>query len=193
MHPLTYKDLPVVSFETQEAFYEWLGKHNESQQPFWMRYYKKVTNKPCLAHTDAVDVALCWGWIDGLLNKYDEESYVVRYTPRRKKSIWSKINVEKIERLTADGRMQPSGLAHVVAAKADGRWDAAYAGQATIELPNSFIRKLAEDPSAQAAYDSLTKAQKYPYAFKLATAVGAEKQQKLEEKLLSDLRNKAKS
>ncbi len=89
--------------------------------------------------------------------------------------------------------MQPSGLAHVVAAKADGRWDAAYAGQATIELPNSFIRKLAEDPSAQAAYDSLTKAQKYPYAFKLATAVGAEKQQKLEEKLLNDLRNKAKS
>ena len=193
MHSLTYKDLPVVSFKTQEAFYEWLGKHNESQKSFWMRYYKKGTNKPCLAHTDAVDVALCWGWIDGLLNTYDEESYVVRFTPRRKKSIWSKINVEKIERLTAEGQMQPSGLAHVEAAKADGRWEAAYAGQATIELPKSFIGKLAKHPKAQAVYDSLTKAQKYPYAFKLATVVGEEKRLKLEDKLLKDLQNKAEA
>ncbi len=191
MSTSTYKELPVVSFITQEEFYTWLGTHHESQQPFWLRYHKKGTNKPCIAHTDAVDVALCWGWIDGLLNTYDEESYVVRFTPRRKKSVWSKINVEKIERLTTEGRMQPSGLAQVKTAKADGRWDAAYAGQATIELPESFLQKLTADARAKAAYDGLTKAQKYPYAFKLATVVGEEKRQKLEEKLLEDLRRKA--
>ena len=193
MQHIEYKDLPVVSFTSQDDFYAWLGTHNDTQQPFWMRYYKKGTGIPCIAHGDAVDVALCWGWIDGLLNKYDEQSYVVRFTPRRKKSVWSKINVEKVELLTAQGRMQSSGTAHVDAAKADGRWDAAYAGQATIELPKSFTAKLAANPRAKVAYESLTKAQQYPYAFKLATAVGEDKRQKLEEKLLKDLHDKSAS
>jgi uncharacterized protein YdeI (YjbR/CyaY-like superfamily) len=191
MKQLIYKELPVVSFISQDEFYTWLGTHNDTQQPFWLRYYKKGTGIPCIVHGDAVDVALCWGWIDGLLNKYDEQSYVVRYTPRRKKSVWSKINVEKVALLTAQGRMQPSGLAHVEAAKADGRWDAAYAGQATIEIPASFVRKLAAHPQARAVYDSLTKTQKYPYAFKLATVIGEERREKLEETLLQELIKKS--
>jgi uncharacterized protein YdeI (YjbR/CyaY-like superfamily) len=189
---MVYKDLPVVSFESKDEFYTWLGEHNESQQPFWLRFYKKASNKKTVAYTDTVDVALCWGWIDGLLNKYDDESYVVRFTPRRKKSVWSKINVDKVSQLIADGVMQPSGMAQVDAAKADGRWDAAYAGSASIELPDSFYKKLEDNQIAKLYFDSLTKTEKYPYAFKLATTVGKEKQEKLEDKIIQTLLQKAR-
>jgi uncharacterized protein YdeI (YjbR/CyaY-like superfamily) len=188
-----YKNLPVVTFVNKEDFYTWLGSHNETQQPFWLRFYKKASGKAMVAYTDTVDVALCWGWIDGLLNKYDEESYVVRFTPRRKKSVWSKINIEKVAKLTAEGKMQPSGIAQVEAAKADGRWDAAYAGSATIELPTTFIAKLDKHITAKEYYNSLTKSEKYPYAFKLATTVGKEKLDKLEDKLIQTLEDKSNS
>lgn len=191
MKGFTHKNLPVFSFVSADEFYTWLNSHHKTQQSFWLRYYKKGTGKPTIAHTDAVDVALCWGWIDGLINKYDEESYLVRFTPRGKKSVWSKINVEKVAKLTAEGLMQPSGLAHVESAKADGRWDAAYAGQATITLPDSFVRLLHKHPKANNYYNSLTKAEKYSYAYKLATTVGAEKRTAQEAKLLLKLQEKA--
>ncbi len=191
MKQLFHKDLPVVAFTNKEDFYNWLGSHNDTQQPFWLRFYKKASGKATVSYTDTVDVALCWGWIDGLLNSYDVESYVVRFTPRRKKSIWSKINVEKVAKLTAEGKMQPSGIAQVESAKADGRWDAAYAGSATIELPATFITKLDNNKSAKDYYNSLTKTEKYSYAFKLATVVGKEKLDKLEDKLLKSLEDKS--
>lgn len=124
-----HKELPVYSFETEQDFYDWISKNHEKQKGFWMRYYKKKTNIPGIQVGEAVDVALCFGWIDGLLNTYDDESYLVRFTPRRPKSVWSQINVGKVEKLIAEGRMQPSGLSHVESAKSDGRWAAAYSSK----------------------------------------------------------------
>ena len=125
----THKDLPVYSFASQQDFDDWLSENCARETGFWLRYYKKATKKPTVHSSEAVDVALCYGWIDGLLNTYDEESYLVRFTPRRPKSVWSKVNVAKVEKLIAEGRMQPSGLVHVDSAKADGRWAAAYSSK----------------------------------------------------------------
>jgi len=142
MAKLIYKDLEIASFKSKDAFYRWLGKNHEREIGFWLRYYKKGTDVPSVVHTDAVDLALCWGWIDGLINKYDEQSYLVRYTPRRPKSVWSKVNVYKVQKLIESGLMQPQGLAQVEAAKADGRWHASYASQVTIELPKEFVQQI---------------------------------------------------
>lgn len=123
---LFHKDLPVYSFETAQVFWEWLSKNYESKTGFWLRFYKKATNKQTVQYDEAVEVALCFGWIDGLLNSYDDESYLLRFTQRRPKSVWSKVNVARVEKLIIDGRMQPSGLVHINSAKNDGRWAAAY-------------------------------------------------------------------
>jgi len=123
---LTHNDLPIYSFENEADFWNWLSKNYQQTTSFWLRFYKKESKVPSIHYDEAVDVALCFGWIDGLANKYDEESYLVRYTPRRPKSVWSKINVAKVNKLIDQKRMQPSGLAKVDAAKEDGRWKAAY-------------------------------------------------------------------
>jgi uncharacterized protein YdeI (YjbR/CyaY-like superfamily) len=123
---LTHKDLPIYSFKTEKEFTNWLSKNHKLQKGFWLRFFKKATKIPTVQIGEAVDVALCYGWIDGLLNAYDEESYLVRFTPRRPKSVWSQVNVSKVEKLIADNRMKPSGLVHIESAKLDGRWAAAY-------------------------------------------------------------------
>ena len=121
-----HKDLPVYSFANEAKFYNWLSKNYSLETGFWLRIYKKATTTPTIQVGEAVDVALCFGWIDGLVNGYDEKSYLIRFTPRRPKSVWSKINVAKVDKLIANGRMHASGQEHVDAAKADGRWSAAY-------------------------------------------------------------------
>ena len=123
---LMHKDLPIYSFEAEADFWNWLSNNYQQPTSFWLRFYNKESKVPSIHYDEAVDVALCFGWIDGLSNKYDEESYLVRYTPRRPNSVWSKINVAKVEKLITQGRMQASGLAKVDAAKEDGRWKAAY-------------------------------------------------------------------
>ena len=125
----THKDLPVYSFKTEADFLNWLSKNYEISTGFWLHFYKKATKIPSVDYSEAVDVALCYGWIDGLLNSYDDKSYLVRFTPRRPKSVWSKINVAKVEKLIAEKRMHPSGLAQVESAKKDGRWAAAYSSK----------------------------------------------------------------
>lgn len=167
---MMYKDLPVYAFVTQAEFYQWLGAHHDTETAFWLRYYKKHSGRATIKHPEAVEVALCWGWIDGLLNKYDEDSYVVKFTPRRPKSIWSQVNVTKVSQLIEAGLMQPAGLKHVEAAQADGRWSAAYAGQSTMEMPAEFLELVTASPIAAAAYAKLTKAQRYSIAFAITTA-----------------------
>ena len=121
-----HKDLPVYSFKTEADFLNWLSKNHDTLSGFWLHFYKKATNIPSVNYSEAVDVALCYGWIDGLLNPHDDKSYLLRFTPRRPKSVWSKINIAKVEKLIAEKRMQPSGLAQAESAKKDGRWAAAY-------------------------------------------------------------------
>ena len=119
-------DDDAVSFEDDTAFEAWLVDNASIATHVWVRMAKKGTGVPSIDWTRAVDVALCFGWIDGIARRLDDQWYVQRFTPRRAKSVWSKINRERIERLTAEGRMRPAGLAEVEKAKADGRWDAAY-------------------------------------------------------------------
>lgn len=121
-----HKDLDVFYFKTQKEFHNWLSKNYNREKGFWLHIYKKASKIPTVLYSEAVDEALCFGWIDGLTNSLDEESYLVRFTPRRPKSVWSKINVANVERLIACGSMQPSGLKHIENAKADGRWEKAY-------------------------------------------------------------------
>lgn len=190
MQELLHKGLSVVSFETAAAFHDWFEKNYSSEVGFWLRYYKKATQKATISHEEAVDEALCWGWIDGLVNKYDEESWVVRFTPRRAKSVWSKVNVAKVNKLIDEGRMQPSGQKHVDAAKADGRWEAAYAGQATITVPDEFLTLLKSDKGTWEFYQSLNRANTYAIAYRIATAVGEEKKKLKMQKLFEMLKNR---
>jgi uncharacterized protein YdeI (YjbR/CyaY-like superfamily) len=189
---LTHKELPVISFKTAQKFYAWLKVNHTKEQSFWLRFYKKNSGIASLIRDEAVDTALCWGWIDGLINKYDDESYLLRFTPRRPKSIWSKINVAKIEKLTKFGLMQPNGLAQVEKAKADGRWDRAYEPASKMEVPADFIKLIKKDKIAYSFYQTLNKANTYAIAFRLTTIVDGEKRkQKMNQ--LFDMLKKGKA
>lgn len=182
MTELTHKNLPVYSFVDAATFEQWLAANHTICAGFWLRYFKKNSNQPTIRHDDAVDIAICWGWIDGLINKYDEESYLVRYTPRRPKSIWSKVNVAKVERLLAAGRMQPSGLQHVEKAKQDGRWDRAYDPSSTMTIPEDFLALVQQDPAAYAFLQTLNKANRYSIGFRLQnTKTPAQRAEKMQQ------------
>src|SRR6478672_13069044 len=132
----------AVFFEDEAAFEAWLVENGASATHVWVWMAKKGTGVTSIDWTRAVDVALCFGWIDGIARRLDDEWYVQRFTPRRAKSVWSKINRERIERLTAEGRMRPAGLAEVERAKADGRWAAAYDSPATAVVPDDLAAAL---------------------------------------------------
>ena len=167
--PLTYKNLDVFSFKNIAEFEKWMAKNYTQTDGFWLRFYKKDSGVVSITYKETVDIILCWGWVDGLINKYDEKSFVVRYTPRRAKSIWSKINVAKVERLIAEHRMQPAGLIHVEAAKKDGRWDAAYEPPSKMKVPDEFMKLLSKHPTALEKFNTLKKSEIYSIAFKLHT------------------------
>lgn len=163
-------DLEVRAFSTQKEWHSWLFKHGSTEPGIWLRMYKKASGKPTITYDEALDEALCFGWIDGIARRFDEESYVQRFTPRRKKSIWSKRNIEHIDRLTKEGRMQPGGLAEVERAKADGRWAQAYDSPANTEIPADFLKELAKDKKAETFFKTLNKTNTYAIAWRLQTA-----------------------
>src|SRR6478735_2501407 len=160
----------AVFFEDDEAFEAWLADNASTASHVWIRMAKKGTGVPSIDWTTAVDVALCFGWIDGIARRLDDEWYVQRFTPRRARSVWSKINRERIERLTAEGRMRPGGLAEVERAKADGRWDAAYEPSSTAVVPEDFLAELEKHPKAKAFYETLNKRNTYPITYRLGAA-----------------------
>jgi uncharacterized protein YdeI (YjbR/CyaY-like superfamily) len=132
---------------------------------------KKGTTKPTsLSYDQALEEALCHGWIDGQTRRRDEATYRQRFTPRRRRSVWSKRNTEKAERLLAEGRMHPAGIAEMERAKEDGRWQAAYGGSAEIEVPPELVAALAAEPRAQAMFDALSRQNRYAILYRLATA-----------------------
>lgn len=163
--------LPVLPFRSVAAFEKWLERNGESSSGVWLKLGKKANPRPGISYNDAVEVALCFGWIDGQVNRFDELWYLQRFTPRRPKSIWSQINVGRIERLSAEGRMRPTGLAHVEAAKADGRWDRAYAGSADMKVPDDLQAAFDAHPGTQAAFETLKRGERYTMLFHLNNAV----------------------
>jgi uncharacterized protein YdeI (YjbR/CyaY-like superfamily) len=160
-------ELPVLEFKSQAEWERWLDKNHARTNGVWLKYAKKGSGIKTVSHSEAIDAALCYGWIDSQGKSFDEKFYLVKFTPRRPRSVWSKINVERAERLIAEGRMKPAGLAQVQAAQADGRWERAYAGQATAEIPEDFKTALAKNHKAAKFFESLTKANKYAFIWRL--------------------------
>ena len=167
-------DLSVNSFLTQQAFLDWLAENGTTSAGIWLRFAKKGSGLASVTYPEAVDAALCYGWIDGQVKSEFDTTYRQRYTPRGKRSIWSKINREKVAALIADGRMRPAGLAEVERAKADGRWEAAYDSPKTAAAPPDLLATLAASPKAAAAYAALSSQNRYSIVFQLQTAKKAE-------------------
>jgi uncharacterized protein YdeI (YjbR/CyaY-like superfamily) len=169
MAPVVPNPKKIKSFRTQAAFEAWLRAHHERENEIWLRIYKKGAGKPTVTTAQALDVALCWGWIDGIRKAFDEESFLQRYTPRRARSIWSQINRGHVSRLTAEGRMQPPGQLQVDVARADGRWDAAYAPiRATTEasIPDDLRAAIEADPRARKTFQTLGRQNLFALAFR---------------------------
>lgn len=161
---------PILSFETQERWESWLGGHGADSQGIWLKIAKKEAGISSVNYTEALESALCYGWIDGQKAALDGQNWLQKFTPRGRKSGWSKINREKAEALIAAGRMQAMGLRQVELAKADGRWDAAYESQRTIGVPEDLQLELDHHPAAQAFFATLDSANRYAVLYRVTTA-----------------------
>lgn len=168
------KTLQILEFSTQSDWKRWLGKNPGQTDGVWLKLAKKHSGVLSLKHPEALETALCYGWIDGQVDKFDEKYWLVKFSPRRPRSVWSKRNCEKVERLIAEGRMKPSGMAQVNAAKADGRWDAAYEPQSTAEVPQDFLQALAKDERAAEFYETLNRSERYAIFWRLHHSKRAE-------------------
>ncbi|MCB0119157.1 MAG: YdeI/OmpD-associated family protein [Anaerolineales bacterium] len=169
---------PILPFESKKKFADWLAKNHDKSAGLWLKIAKKAAGISTVTYAEALDVALCYGWIDGQKGSFDEQYFLQKFTPRRAKSIWSKINVEKVERLIASGEMKPSGLKAVEAAKQDGRWDAAYSSQKNISMPEDFQSALNKNKKAKSFFETLTSAKRYSFLFRVTTAKKAETREK---------------
>ena len=163
-------DLPVLAFPDQSALEAWLDAEHATAPGLYVKIAKKGAGVPSVNWEQMVEVLLCFGWIDGRANRLDDRFYLQRITPRRPRSVWSQKNVATVERLIAEGRMRPAGLAAVDAAKADGRWERAYAGPATITMPDDLAAALDGEPAARAAYDALDGQNRYAVLHRVHTA-----------------------
>jgi uncharacterized protein YdeI (YjbR/CyaY-like superfamily) len=180
--------LPIIAFESGDAFAAWLLQHHADTPGVWVLMYKKHTGRPSVAWAEAVIAALRYGWIDSVANKYDDDSYIQKFTPRRARSIWSKKNCQTAERLISEDLMHPAGLAEVERAKADGRWEAAYESSKDMQVPQDFLDELEKYPEAKAFYASLNRANTYAIAFRLTTAKKPETRARRFEQLIAMMR-----
>jgi len=171
-------ELPILPFASQGDLADWLAENHNQSAGVWLKLAKKGTGVPSVTYGEAVEVALCYGWIDSQKKGLDESFWLQRFTPRKPKSIWSKVNREKVEQLIASGRMQAPGLAAVELAKQDGRWEAAYDSQSTIEPPEDLLAALDANPKAKAFFATLNSANSYAILFRLQTARKAETREK---------------
>ena len=179
-------DLPSLHFEDAAAWERWL-EDNGDAAGLWLLIAKKDSGIASVTYAEALDVALCHGWIDGQKKGVDARFFAQRFTPRRPRSLWSKINIGHAERLRAAGRMRPAGLRELEAAKADGRWDSAYAGGASMEVPEELARALAKDRKASAFFEALDKTNRYAFCWRVQTAKKPETRQARAEKFAAML------
>jgi uncharacterized protein YdeI (YjbR/CyaY-like superfamily) len=162
--------LKTLAFKSAPHFRAWLSEQHDKMDGIWLRIFKKYSGKATVTYAEALDQALCFGWIDGQKKSYDELSFIQRFTPRRAKSSWSKLNTQHFERLFKAGQMRSAGLAAVDAAKADGRWQAAYDSHRTGAPPKDFLNALSRDKKAKAFFETLNKANVYAIVYRLQTA-----------------------
>ncbi|WP_066826874.1 YdeI/OmpD-associated family protein [Sphingomonas mali] len=166
--------LPVLDFADAQAWEAWLAAQGGKAAGIWLKIAKAGNSASSLTKAQAIDAALCHGWIDGQIDKYDEAWFLTRFTPRKRTSKWSENNRKRAEQLVADGRVAPAGLAEIEAAKADGRWDTAYAPASTAEEPEDLKAALDAEPAARAFFDTLTGANRYAILYRVQTAKKAE-------------------
>lgn len=167
----------ALEFEDEKSFYAWLGEHWDRESEVWIRIFKVRSGIASITPAEAIDVALCWGWIDGIRKGLDDVSFLQRYSPRGKRSVWSQLNVANVERLVRAKKMRPPGLAQVEAAKADGRWERAYRMKQS-EPPADLLAAIRADPKARATYEKLSSQNRFALTFRtlaMKTAAGRAK------------------
>ena len=163
-------ELPIKPFASKTKWADWLTKQHDKSAGVWLKLAKKDSGIPSVTYEEALDVALCYGWIDGQKKGFDDKYWLQKFTPRGPKSIWSKINTEKAERLIASGEMKPAGLTAIEAAKKDGRWDAAYSSQKNISIPDDFQAAMNKNKKAKAFFATLNSVNRYAILFRIVTA-----------------------
>ena len=183
----TLANLPLVLFESLQEWENWLDAHHAQPQGVWLKIAKKGTPVSSVSYADALDTALCYGWIDGQKKPYDSAFWLQKFTPRRPKSVWSKVNTDKAARLIEAGAMKPAGQREVDAAKQDGRWDAAYEPQSNLAIPDDFQVELDRHPQAKAFFDTLNKVNRYAMCYRIATAKKPETRQARIDKFIAML------
>lgn len=167
-------DYPILLFSDATAWADWLEEHHASERGVWVRLAKKDADLESVSRGDALDVALCYGWIDGQAKSFDPDSWLQKFTPRGKRSMWSKRNREYVERLIESGAMRPAGFAAIEAAKQDGRWERAYDSPANATVPDDLQAALAEAPGAKEFFDTLTGSNRFAILHRIQTAVKPE-------------------
>jgi uncharacterized protein YdeI (YjbR/CyaY-like superfamily) len=167
MAPVHVDPKKVHEFETADAFYNWLARNHDREDEVWIKIHKVSSGLASITPKEAIDACLCWGWIDAVRKGLDDESYLQRYTPRGRKSTWSKINVDNVARLTEEGRMTEHGLREVAAARADGRWDRAYASGKELKIPADLQAAIDAEPEAKAMLKRLSEQNRFALAFRM--------------------------
>jgi len=163
-------NLPIIAFATQQDWEEWLKEHHVDTRGVWLKIAKKDAGIPSVSYPEALEEALCYGWIDGQKATFDAQYYLQKFTPRRPKSIWSKVNCDKVAALLALGRMRAAGIRQVELAKADGRWEAAYDSQSKMTVPDDFQQELDNNEKAKEFFNTLNSVNRYAILFRIQTA-----------------------
>ena len=181
----------IMTFTTPKDLGRWLEIYHATESELWVKIFKKKTGIPRVTWDDVVVETLCWGWIDGIKKSIDDQAYLQRITPRKARSNWSKRNIEHVQRLINEGRMTEPGLVHVRAAKADGRWEKAYA-VSEMKVPVDFLAALESNPEAKHFFETLTKSSRYVIAYRLTSAKKPETRQRRFTKFIELLARKEK-
>ncbi len=181
------QDLPIVSFASREAWAAWLAGENATSSGVWLKIAKKSSNLPTVSYPEALEVALCYGWIDGQKGKLDDDHWLQRFTPRKPRSNWSKVNCAKAMALLEQGQMRPAGLREIERARADGRWAAAYEPQSTATVPEDLERALAGNDGARAFFATLSGANRYAILYRIQEAKKPETRARRIEKFVAML------
>ncbi|MBS1486169.1 MAG: YdeI/OmpD-associated family protein [Bacteroidetes bacterium] len=180
--------MQVVSFVSSKEWRKWLAMNYAKTNGVWLRFFKKDSGEKTVTYPEALEEALCYGWIDGQANKYDVKSYIQKFTPRRPRSIWSKRNAEKAERLIQEGKMKKAGMQQIELAKADGRWQRAYDSSKNMKVPEDFLKQLSKNKKAKTFFDGLNKANLFAIVWRLQTAKKPETREKRLKKILVMMR-----
>ena len=178
-------DYEIIAFRNADSWRRWLAENHDKIDGVWLRLYKKDLATPTVSYAEALDEALCYGWIDGQKKSYDEVSFLQKFTPRRTKSMWSKRNIEHVAHLTGLGFMMPAGINEAERAIKDGRWASAYDTPSEMTIPNDFLKELKKHPAAKKFFATLNKANTYAIAWRLQTAKTEETRMRRQDKIIA--------